>query len=221
MIVNIDDYSIAELIEMKFGLKKGQEFKLIADPILHKYYAVKADEDDITYCFKDGQLLHKNEVDYDHWSEWYGFNEKQLELIVSGIYTPVSIDKWNEIQESKKRQFELDEQYKRNAVKKYLKDYADNKGWKHIKILDEKDGFDDFYLLIAYTDETMTAEIKDPDNGMMMFFNKMIIRIIKKCLMQNFIQMCVVRTKRFQKLLCITKLRNRTNKYNLGRLIKM
>lgn len=221
MIVNIDDYSIAELIEMKFGLKKGQEFKLIADPILHKYYAVKADEDDITYCFKDGQLLHKNEVDYDHWSEWYGFNEKQLELIVSGIYTPVSIDKWNEIQESKKRQFELDEQYKRNAVKKYLKDYADNKGWKHIKILDEKDGFDDFYLLIAYTDETMTAEIKDPDNGMMMFLIKMIIRIIKKCLMQNFIQMCVVRTKRFQKLLCITKLRNRTNKYNLGRLIKM
>lgn len=172
MIVDIDNYSIAELIEMKFGLKKGQEFKLIADPLLHKYYAVKADEDDITYCFKDGQLLHKNETDYDHWSEWYGFNEKQLELIVSGIYTPVSIDKWNEIQENKKRQSELDEQYKRNAVKKYLKDYADNKGWKHIKILDEKDGFDDFYLLIAYTDETMTAEIKDPDNGMMIFLNE-------------------------------------------------
>ena len=50
MIVNIDNYSIAELIEMKFGLKKGQEFKLMADPILHKYYADKADEDDITYC---------------------------------------------------------------------------------------------------------------------------------------------------------------------------
>lgn len=27
-------------------------------------------------------------------------------------------------------------------------------------------------MLIAYTDETMTAEIKASDNGMMMFFNE-------------------------------------------------
>ena len=77
-----------------------------------------------------------------------------------------------ELIEIKKRQAELDEQHKRNAAKKYLKDYADNKGWKHIKILDEKDGFDDFYMLIAYTDETMTTKIKDPDNGIMIFFNE-------------------------------------------------